>query len=67
MSIGSKLPRSDAHHVNSWTDELLPGTFFHSCYSFDGSEKFRTFILLQIWGLTAGKLQKRAILKHYFQ
>ena len=23
MFLGNKLPRSDAHHINSWTDELL--------------------------------------------
>ena len=42
--IGNKLPRSDASYVNSWTDELVSRTLFHSCCSFDRSEKFKTFI-----------------------
>ena len=39
---GNKLPRSDARHINSWTDELASRTLFHSYCSFDRSEKFRT-------------------------
>ena len=44
MFLGNKLPRSDARHVNNWTDELVSRTLFHSYCSFDRSEKFRTFI-----------------------
>ena len=44
MSLDNKLPRSDARHVNKWTDELVSRTLFHSYRSFDRSEKFRTFI-----------------------
>ena len=39
-----KLSRSNARHVNSKTEEPMSGTLFRSYYSFDGSEKFRTFI-----------------------
>ena len=44
MILGNKLPRPDARHVNSETDELVPRTLFHSYCSFDRSEQFRTFI-----------------------
>ena len=44
MFLGNKLPRSDARHVNSWTDEVVSLIVFHCYCSFDRSEKFRTFI-----------------------
>ena len=44
MFLDNKLPRSDACHVNRWTDEFVSRTLFHSYCSFDRSEKFRTFI-----------------------
>ena len=43
MFLGNKLPRSNARHVNSSTDELVSRTLFHSYCSFDRPEKFRTF------------------------
>ena len=44
MFLDNELPRSDARHVNSWTDELVSRTLFHCYCGFDRSEKFRTFI-----------------------
>ena len=44
MFLGNKLPRANARHVNSQTDELVSRTLFQSYCSFDRSEKFRTFI-----------------------
>ena len=46
--LGNKLPRSDARHVNSKTDEHVPRTLFHFYFSFDRSEKFRTFIYFKV-------------------
>ena len=49
-SLTSPSPRqqiaevSDVHPVNSQTDELVSRTLFHSCHSFDRSEKLSTFI-----------------------
>ena len=44
MFLGNKLPRSDVRHVNSWTDELVSRTLFHSHCGSDRSEKLRTII-----------------------
>ena len=44
MFLDNKLPRSDARHVNSYTDKFVSRTLFHSYCSFGKSEKFRTFI-----------------------
>ena len=41
MFPDNELPRSDERHVNSWTDELVSRTLFHS-----QSEKFGTFIYI---------------------
>ena len=44
MFLDNKLPRSDARHVNSYTDKFVSRTLFHSYCSFGRSEKFGTFI-----------------------
>ena len=54
MFLDNKLPRSNEYHVNSWTDELVPRTLFHSYCSFDRSEKFRTFIYFNYGVLLQG-------------
>ena len=48
MFLDNRLPRSDARHVNRWTDEFVSRTLFHSYCSFDRSEKFRIFIYFNI-------------------
>ena len=44
--------------VNSQTDEFLSHTLFHSYYSFDRLEKFRTFIYFNFEVLTTGELRR---------
>ena len=48
MFLDNKLPRSDARHVNSQTDELVSRTLFHSHCSFDRSESSELLFTLTL-------------------